>query len=577
MRRREFLFAPLAASLLDAQSQEDAHGELSFRQVRLDFCSSELTPDAGSDFNAAELIRVLSGARVHSINASAKCHHGYAYYDTRIGVRHPSLKVDLLGELIRSSKQAGIVIHYYYSLARDAHRWRQHPEWLMVDRQGQPYTGLLCLNTPYADHVIAENQEILQKYDPSGGVMFDSIDRSPLGCFCKWCVEDREKLGLGKDLERHNALVASRFDKRIASILGNRPCTAYDRAVIDSGFDVEVRRRRPRTSNLSGLVQKTSAEMDFLNVLANGAGVQVREQPRLLPRLDAASYRRIGEVFRRIESLEPWARDARPITDIGVLSPSPTALLLELHHQFDILDEHSDLAAYRMLIVAEDSPKSPKLVAKLKEYIARGGGVLVAGAILPDSVDLGIQYAGASLYKGESMMLKPGLFSGMESNKPSLLYHQGLAIRAKPGTEVLATYGHASDDAQSTTDPLITRKGSVIFIANALFRDPQPVHREVIAELIRMLLPKQAVLATGLPRDARVTMLEQRLATGIRRVVHVLCLGVLENVQLSVRLPQHPLAVVTVPDQKPVEFVHNEFYTTFTLPRINGHQAIAFE
>ena len=567
---------PLGASILTAQPRQDAHGDPSFRQVRLDFCSSELTPDAGSDFHAAELVRVLAGAHVHSINASAKCHHGFAYYDTRIGVRHPSLKVDLLGELIRTSKQAGIVTHYYYSLARDAYQSRQHPEWLMVDREGQPYR-LLCLNTPYADHVIAENQEILQKYDPSGGVMFDSIDRPPQGCFCKWCLEDREKLGLGNDLERHNALVVSRFDRRIATILGKRPYAAYDRAVIDSGFDVEVRRRRTRASNLTGLIQKTSPEMDFLNVLANGAGVQVSDQ--LSPRtgLDAASYRRVGEIFRRIEALEPWARYARPITDIGVLSASPTPLLLEMHHQFDVLDEDSDLAAYRMLILAEDSRSSPKLIAKLKEYIARGGGVLVAGAILPDSVDLGVQYVGPSLYKGESMMLKPGLFPGTESAKPSLLYQQGLAIRAKAGTEVLATYGHSSDDAQATTDPLITRKGSVIFIANPLFRARQSVHKAVIAELIRMLLPKQAVLAPGLPSDARVTMLEQRLATGIRRVVHVLCPGVLENVQLSVRLPQHPLAVVTVPDQKPVEFVHNEFYTTFTLPRIRGHQAIAFE
>lgn len=106
--------------------------------------------------------------------------------------------------------------------------------------------------------------------------------------------------------------------------------------------------------------------------------------------------------------------------------------------------------------------------------------------------------------------------------------------------------------------------------------------RAAAAEILRTLVPKPAVLAPTLPADAEVTVLEQRLQGGIRRVAHVLYYpndrpGVLENVQLSVRLPQHPLAVVTVPDQKPVEFVHNEFLTTFTLPRISGHQAIAFE
>ena len=106
--------------------------------------------------------------------------------------------------------------------------------------------------------------------------------------------------------------------------------------------------------------------------------------------------------------------------------------------------------------------------------------------------------------------------------------------------------------------------------------------RAAAAEILRTLVPKPAVLAPTLPAEAEVTVLEQRLQGGIRRVAHVLYYpndrpGVLEKVQLSVRLPQHPLGVVTVPDQKPVEFVHNEFLTTFTLPRISGHQAIAFE
>ena len=72
-------------------------------------------------------------------------------------------------------------------------------------------------------------------------------------------------------------------------------------------------------------------------------------------------------------------------------------------------------------------------------------------------------------------------------------------------------------------------------------------------------------------------MLEQRTQGNLRRIVHVLCDGVLENIQLSVSLPQHPLGVVLIPSEKPLEFKHNEFYTTFVVPRIEGHQAIAFE
>lgn len=116
----------------------------------------------------------------------------------------------------------------------------------------------------------------------------------------------------------------------------------------------------------------------------------------------------------------------------------------------------------------------------------------------------------------------------------------------------------------------------------AVYTPPANISHEAFAEALRKYIPKPAVTAPGLPAEAEVTFLERRTPGGIRRTGHVLYYpndkpGVLENVQLSFRLPQHPLGVITIPDQRPVEFVHNEFLTTFTLPRVTGHQAIAFE
>jgi hypothetical protein len=108
------------------------------------------------------------------------------------------------------------------------------------------------------------------------------------------------------------------------------------------------------------------------------------------------------------------------------------------------------------------------------------------------------------------------------------------------------------------------------------------ISRGAFFDALRSHVPKPAVTAPGLPPEAEVTFLERRTPGGIRRVGHVLYYpddrpGTLRDVQLSFRLPQHPLGVITIPDQRPIEFVHNEFLTTFTLPRIVGHQAIAFE
>jgi len=58
-------------------------------------------PDLGSEFNAKEFAKTLKDANVDYINAFAKCNLGFAYYPTKIGIVYPSLKCDMLGEMVR--------------------------------------------------------------------------------------------------------------------------------------------------------------------------------------------------------------------------------------------------------------------------------------------------------------------------------------------------------------------------------------------------------------------------------------------------------------------------------------------
>ncbi len=676
MRRRDLLFLPVAAATV-CRAQSGGDAELPLRQIHLDFHTSELVPDVAADFNAAEFAKTLRDARVNSINVFAKCHHGYAYYDARIGVKHPSLKADLLGEMTEACGRAGIAVNYYYSLVWDVYQSRKHPEWLAVDKDGKHMGGppsdtwpWLCMNSPYMEQVYAENQEIVSKYKLNGA-FFDILKQPPDGCFCKWCVEDRRKLGLENDIPRHNKAVAMRVEKRLFDLLKSRNPKAlifynnrlvigvrdelpyYSHIEIESlprsgwGYShLQQRVRYMRTlgkemvgvtgrfhkscGDFGGFENQAALDFECLNFIANGAKVCIGDQLHPRGRLEAATYKRIGAAYRKIEALEPWTRGARAVVDIGVIStaaihPAMTAtkitpvdqgftnMLIELHQQFDVLDLDADLAAYKVIIVPDEIRPSEKLTRKLLEYLDRGGAMLVSGTSLLDgakfAIDLGVRYEGPAKFKDEYMVLKPGVFPGLDET-PYFLYQHGVSVAAKPGTEVLATYGHPYFDHSPerfvshkqtpmdrvTSEPLITRKDNVIYIANPFFgsysQDGYGIQKQVVAELLRLLLAKPAVLAPNLPSTAQVTMLEQRLPTGIRRVVHVLYYpftrrgpnldiveepGLLENIRLSVRLPQHPLAVVTIPDQKPVEFVHNEFYTTFTLPRILGHQAIAFE
>src|SRR5690349_16280602 len=77
-------------------------GELPFRHIHLDFHTSPAVTGVGAEFKAAEFATVLKDAAVNSITVFAKCHHGMSYYPTKVGVRHPNLKIDLLGEIIEA-------------------------------------------------------------------------------------------------------------------------------------------------------------------------------------------------------------------------------------------------------------------------------------------------------------------------------------------------------------------------------------------------------------------------------------------------------------------------------------------
>ena len=181
------------------------------------------------------------------------------------------------------------------------------------------------------------------------------------------------------------------------------------------------------------------------------------------------------------------------------------------------------------------------------------------------------------------------------TNSGSMIMDIGLLSRSAPWSEMLLDLHEQFDivdaDADFSAYRLIivpdAAKGPKKLQAyrkfgGSVYTPPVGIAREAFAEALRTYVPKPAVIALGLPPEAEVTFVERRTPGGIRRVGHVLYYpndkpGVLENVQLSFRLPQHPLAVITIPDQRPIEFVHNEFLTTFTLAKVTGHQAIAFE
>jgi hypothetical protein len=417
---------------------------LRFRQIHLDFHTSPLITDVGADFDAAKFARTLKDAHVNSINIFAKCHHGMAYYPSKVGPVHPGLKFDLLGEMITACHKLDILTPVYITVMWDQYAAEQHADWLAIDEHGtvdgatplQPGWKRLCPNTPYLDYVNAQAEEVARNYE-ADGLWFDILHYSAYGCFCHYCMTERERLGLDsaqqEDRAKHAEMVILRTMDRLHSTVrryrphaqtffngqvrvGMRPFLKYytqveieslpgggwgythfavmSRYVRNFGLDyLGMDARFHRTwGDFGGLRNQAALDYECFRMLAQAGKCSVGDQMHPRGELVRPVYDRIGSTFKRVEEKEPWCAGARAVTTIGFLSTAnfvlPGALavpdvgvsniLSELHEQFDVLDRESDFTRYTVLILPDSHRLDDALLAKVRAYLVRGGRLILS-------------------------------------------------------------------------------------------------------------------------------------------------------------------------------------------------------
>ena len=102
---------------------------LSFRQVHLDFHTSEKIENIGAKFDKIRFQEMLKTGHINSITLFSKCHHGWSYHPSRANEMHPNLSFDLLGEQIEAAHEIGVKTPVYLSAGLDEKTAHRHPEW----------------------------------------------------------------------------------------------------------------------------------------------------------------------------------------------------------------------------------------------------------------------------------------------------------------------------------------------------------------------------------------------------------------------------------------------------------------
>jgi len=659
---------------------------LPFRQVHLDFHTSPHIPEVGADFDAGEFVRTLQAGYVNSVTVFAKCHHGYSYYPTRVGTPHPHLARDLLGEMIEACHRASIRVPVYTTVVWDELAWATHPEWRQLSPEGhvvgpsdsplEPGWKNLCLNTGYADYVVAQIEELLDLYD-GDGLFVDIVRYGQTPCVCATCLRQMLEQGVNPEdpaqLRRFALEAERRFMARTTQAIrakkpaqsifynsrlrmewdaevGNRPeMDDFTHLEIESlpggfwGYDhfpLYVRyfqtfdrqlvamtgRFHTAWGDFGGLRNREALAFECFLALAHGATCSIGDQLHPRGRLGPAVYARIGEIYAEVERREPWCVGTQPLPEVGVVTANAGRrmgdggihesdrgalhVLEQCKYQFQFVDAGSDLSRYTVVVLPDEVPVDAALAAKLRACLAAGGHLLITGRSGWDEAagdfvlarEMGVHYAGEATFAPDYLVLEPALADGIEP-----LHHvcllPGLRVTVEPGGQVLARSGapyfnrtwqhfcsHQYTPMDRPTDePVVVQNGPVIYVARPLFREyaesSRRVHRLVLANCLKRLLPRPRVGAHNLPSTAIVTVRQQRgdLLVHLLHYVHQRRgrdLDVIEDVlplydvTVSVRAAGRPSAVRLVPEGQPIEWAWEDRYVRFTVPRVNGYQIV---
>lgn len=346
--------------------------KLRFRQIHMDFHTSPLIRGIGEEFRANDFARMLKAAYVNSVTCFAKCHHGMSYYPTRVGYRHPHLKFDLLGEMIKACHEVDINVPVYISVMWDEYMAQKHPEWRIVGRDGK-LTGAgpfeagwksLCMNSPYIDYVAKQTVEVVKKYNVDG-IFFDITGQD--NCFCSYCLARMRELKLNPENEadqskharavRLNALarlykcVKSYRPRASVFFNGNLNIGMYDKLKFYTHLEIEslpsggwgynffplyvryyqtlgkdymgmTARFHRSWADFGGLKNKAALEYECFQMIASGASCSIGDQLRPRGKLDKAAYDEIKEVYKSVSEKEPWLINSKSMIEIAILNPS---------------------------------------------------------------------------------------------------------------------------------------------------------------------------------------------------------------------------------------------------------------
>lgn len=348
--------------------------KLSFRQIHLDFHTSEHIENIGAAFDKQVYQQTLKDAHVSSVTTFACCHHGWSYHPTKVNKMHPHLKFNLLREQMDAAHEIGVKVPIYMTVGVHNVASKAHPEWRAIGADGQ-YLGWspkilqpgfhnMCFNSPYLDYLCAQIEEVMELFPDGDGIFLDIINQRQ--CCCKWCLETMEshkldpmieadriqaaEIGLQRYYEQTTEAVEKHdpnmplfhnsghiFKNRTENLkffshleLESLPTGGwgYDHFPLSAkycstlGLDYlgMTGKFHLTWGEFGGFKHPNALRYECAAMIAFGAKCSIGDQLHPSGEYNSSTYKIIGKAYGEVEAKEPWCEETTNVADIALLS-----------------------------------------------------------------------------------------------------------------------------------------------------------------------------------------------------------------------------------------------------------------
>jgi len=336
-----------------------------------DFHTMPTCPDVGAAFDADAFTDRIAACGVDFVVFPARCNSGTAYYDTKVGMRHPSLTYDMFGQLAAACDARGIALSAYINVGLSHEEALLHRDWTIVTPEGYAYKPnressffrRMCYNSAYGPHLLDMIREVVDGY-PVSGLFLDCMHRE--ACVGVECIREMKERGIDwrdpRQLSEFGNFSKVRMAEKIAVaarsikpdiLLYFNGLTFEEQAEIGNYYELEclptggwsyeilpVQARYMRNlgkktcinmtgrfhrtwGDFGGIRSEASLEYDCLYALANGMRVTVGDHFHPRGDLNHAVHDLVEGIYGRLRKLEPWVDGATACTEVGVIVPKP--------------------------------------------------------------------------------------------------------------------------------------------------------------------------------------------------------------------------------------------------------------